>query len=569
MGKKRKRFEVEGPIIPNGQAAQLNQIIKAIYRYVSVGCTLLVVFLGINSYLMMVNAEQLESTMFLNQYRMGSKTLTSEVQSYAVTGQQQYYDAYLKELNEDRNRDIAWAGLQENDITADEWAMLEHIAELSNGLVPLEEEAIELASKGEMISAMEIVFGDEYEETIKTINAQTDSCIEAIQTRIEKKQATLNMAMLISMVIFVGSFVMIIKTIVKTMVFAQKELLQPIVKVSEQIEVLAQGNFDKEMDMYADETEVGRMVSSIMFMKENFSNMIFEISEVLGMMGQGNYTVEPVQEYVGEFVRIKESMKKIIADTRRTLGTIQEAAREIDSGSEQLSHAAVDLAEGCTTQAGQVSEVASMVNAMAKSMEEKAQDAQETVEISLQAEDMLASGNEKMQELKQAISEISKCSEEIRAIIGAIEDIANQTNLLSLNAAIEAARAGEAGKGFAVVAEQVKNLAEESAKAAGETTKLIQMTVDAVDKGIMIADEAAANMDMVLVGARESTGKMTQMAEALRQEANNMYRIDENVARVAEVVDNNSAASEETAAVSQEQTAQVTTMVQMMEQFQI
>lgn len=569
MGKKRKRFEVEGPIIPNGQAAQLNQIIKAIYRYVSVGCTLLIVFLGINSYLMMVNAEQLESTMFLNQYRMGSKTLTSEVQSYAVTGQQQYYDAYLKELNEDRNRDIAWAGLQENDITADEWAMLEHIAELSNGLVPLEEEAIELASKGEMISAMEIVFGDEYEETIKTINAQTDSCIEAIQTRIEKKQATLNMAMLISMVIFVGSFVMIIKTIVKTMLFAQKELLQPIVKVSEQMEVLAQGNFDKEMDMYADETEVGRMVSSIMFMKENFSNMIFEISEVLGMMGQGNYTVEPVQEYVGEFVRIKESMQKIIADTRRTLGTIQEAAREIDSGSEQLSHAAVDLAEGCTTQAGQVSEVASMVNAMAKSMEEKAQDAQETVEISLQAEDMLASGNEKMQELKQAISEISKCSEEIRAIIGAIEDIANQTNLLSLNAAIEAARAGEAGKGFAVVAEQVKNLAEESAKAAGETTKLIQMTVDAVDKGIMIADEAAANMDMVLVGARESTGKMTQMAEALRQEANNMYRIDENVARVAEVVDNNSAASEETAAVSQEQTAQVTTMVQMMEQFQI
>lgn len=569
MGKRRKRFEVEGPIIPNGQAAQLNKIIKTIYRYVSVGCTLLIIFLGINSYLMMVNAEQLESTMFLNQYRMGSKTLTSEVQSYAVTGQQQYYDAYLKELNEDRNRDIAWAGLQENDITADEWAMLEHIAELSNGLVPLEEEAIELASKGEMISAMEIVFGDEYEETIKTINAQTDSCIEAIQTRIEKKQATLNMAMLISMVIFVGSFVMIIKTIVKTMVFAQKELLQPIVKVSEQMEVLAQGNFDKEMDMYADETEVGRMVSSIMFMKENFSNMIFEISEVLGMMGQGNYTVEPVQEYVGEFVRIKESMKKIIADTRRTLGTIQEAAREIDSGSEQLSHAAVDLAEGCTTQAGQVSEVASMVNAMAKSMEEKAQDAQETVEISLQAEDMLASGNEKMQELKQAISEISKCSEEIRAIIGAIEDIANQTNLLSLNAAIEAARAGEAGKGFAVVAEQVKNLAEESAKAAGETTKLIQMTVDAVDKGIMIADEAAANMDMVLVGARESTGKMTQMAEALRQEANNMYRIDENVARVAEVVDNNSAASEETAAVSQEQTAQVTTMVQMMEQFQI
>lgn len=569
MGKKRKRFEVEGPIIPNGQAAQLNKIVKLIYRFVSIGTTLLLLFSGVNSYLTMVSAEQLESTMFLNQYRLGSKTLTSEVQSYAVTGQQQYYDAYLKELNEDKNRDIAWEGLKKNDITDEEWAMLNHIAEMSNGLVPLEEQAIELASKGDMVTAMTIVFGDEYEETIIAINEETDACINAIQNRMAKKQSTLNLVMFICLAVFVGSFVMIIKTIMKTIKFAQKDLLQPIVKVSEQMEVLAQGNFDKEIDMVPDETEVGKMVQSIMFMKENFSNMILEISEVLGMMGQGNYTVEPRQEYVGEFVRIKESMQKIISDTRRTLGTIQEAAREIDSGSEQLSHAAVDLAEGCTIQAGQVSEVASMVNVMAKSMEEKANEAKETVEISLQAEDMLLSGNAKMQELKEAISEISKCSEEIRAIIGAIEDIANQTNLLSLNAAIEAARAGEAGKGFAVVAEQVKNLAEESAKAAGETTKLIQMTVDAVDKGIMIADEAAANMDMVLEGAKESTGKMTQMAEALRQEANNMYRIDENVARVAEVVDNNSAASQETAAVSEEQTAQVTTMVQMMEQFQI
>ena len=159
-----------------------------------------------------------------------------------------------------------------------------------------------------------------------------------------------------------------------------------------------------------------------------------------------------------------------------------------------------------------------------------------------------------MQELKVAIGEISKCSEEIRSIIQVIEDIASQTNLLSLNASIEAARAGEAGRGFAVVAEQVKNLAEQSTEAAGETTKLIESTIDAVNKGIAIAEETEASMDM---------------AQALQAEVSSVQQIDENITHVAGIVDNNSASSQETAAVSEEQSAQVHTMLQLMHQFQI
>lgn len=559
----------EEPAYKNGQAAQLNKIVRDTYRVVGLGIILLVVFTIINITVSMANADQLESVLFLNQYRIGSKTLTSEVQSYTVTGNTLYYDNYFKELNEDKNRDIAWAGLQENDITDEEWAQLEQIASLSENLVPLEEEAMAYVQTGSLKTAMNLVFGEEYENTVQQINALTDECIENIQARISKKQSMLTIAMYISEILFVLSFIYIVKKVAGAINFSKKELLIPIVKVSDQMTELAQGRFDKEMDMYADESEVGKMVEAIAFMKQNFSNMIHEISDVLGQMGSGNYHVEVTQEYVGEFVQIKESLIKIVADMKQVLQTIKDTAAEVDGGSEQLAKAAMDLADGCTVQSTKVAEVAEMVNQMATSMEEKAQDAQDTVKISSQAGEQLMAGNAKMQELKIAINEISKCSEEISTIIATIEDISSQTNLLSLNASIEAARAGEAGRGFAVVAEQVKKLAEESAQAAGETTVLIEKTVETVEKGIAIADETVKNMEEVMAGAKASTEKMAQMADELREEANNMYNINENVSAVAEIVDNNSATSQETAAVSEEQTAQVATMVQMLAQFKI
>lgn len=574
MFKTKEKVETKGPseqeiLYPNGQMARMNKIVKSTNRVVLIGFILLIVFAGVNTTLMIENSEQLQNTMYLNQYRLGSKTLTSEVQSYAVTGDKTYYDNYMKELNTDKNRDIAWAGLQENNLTDEEWASLEQIASLSNGLVPLEEQAMEYAANGQNVEAMALVFGEEYESTVQQINQLTDDTITAIQSRMSARQSMMNMLMLGSFAAFIVAFVLTAKKVQVTISFSKEELLSPIVKVSGQMTELANGKFDVPLDMYADESEVGNMVTSIATMKKNFDNMITEISDVLGQMGEGKYNVQVTQEYVGEFVKIKESMLKIIADTKKTLNTIKDVAKEIDGGSEQLAQASVDLAEGCTTQAMQVKEVAERIDQMTKNVERNAEEAKEAVAISNNASSLLMEGNAKMQELKAAISEISKCSEEIGTIIATIEDIASQTNLLSLNASIEAARAGEAGKGFAVVAEQVKKLAEESTKAAGETTKLIETTIAAVDKGIAIADATAKNMDEVMVGAKATTDKMMQMAESLKEEANIMELIDESVAQVSSIVDNNSATSEETAAVSEEQSAQVTTMVQLMDQFEI
>ena len=384
-----------------------------------------------------------------------------------------------------------------------------------------------------------------------------------------RKTTIMSIVMYISMFLFIAAFIYIVRKIAVAINFSKKELLGPIVKVAEQMGYLAQGNFGVRMDLEEDESEVGKMVTAIRFMKKNMSEMIQEISSILGSMGEGDYRFTIEKEYVGEFVEIKESIIKIGEAMRETLHTMRDVADQIDAGSEQLACAAQDLAEGSTMQATQVSEVAEAIKSMAHRMSTNASAADESVEIASVAGRTLVTGNEKMQELKVAIGEISKCSEEIRTIINAIEDIAEQTNLLSLNAAIEAARAGEAGRGFAVVAEQVKNLAEESGRAAGKTTELIQMTIDAVDKGIAIADETAANMTEVMGSAMEATEKMGQIARMLDDEAVNMQEINETVSSVSSVVDNNSATSEETAAVSEEQKAQVETMVQMMARFNI
>lgn len=552
-----------------GQAAMLKKIVRDIYRIVCIGIAFLLAFIVMNLFLNSVSKKQVENTMYLDQYRIGSKTLTFAVRSYAVTGDIKYYNSYMKELNEDKNRDIAWDGLKANGLRDNEWAELEHIAEMSNGLVPLEEEAMELAAAGDTDGAVALVFGDTYEKTVKEITAATDTCINDIQVRMARSKRKLTIGMYMTMSIFLLSFATIVRKIATAMKFAREELLVPIVKVSEQMEELAQGHFVNKMDLQLDATEVGTMVGAILFMNDNFTKMIGEISAVLGKMADGNYKVELTENYVGEFVEIKNSLYKIIDSMKETLSSIQSAANQIDAGSEQLAQAATDLAQGCTDQAMKVSDVSGMIDAMSKSMEEHSNKAKNTAQISVDAGKLLGESDAKMQELKDAIGEISRRSEEIRSIIVTIEDIASQTNLLSLNASIEAARAGDAGRGFAVVAEQVKNLAEQSTQAAGETTKLIEDTVNAVDKGIAIADEAVINMSRVMDGAKEATNMMSDIADALRSESENIQKIDTDIASVSEIVNNNSAASQETAAISEEQSSQVQVMVQIMSKFEI
>ena len=553
----------------NSQAYRLKNIVMKSKGMVIVGGIFLLLLFSIMIITNRISSEQLEDTMYLNQYRLGSKALTAAVQAYSVTGDQQYYDAYMKELNEDKNRDIAWAGLEENDIKAEEWDKLNQIAGLSNGLVPLEEAAMSSVAGGEMQSAIDYVFGDQYGETIQQINAITDDAISTIQTRMERKKNILAFIEIVAALCFLVSFLVLVNQILYTTKYASKELLQPIINVSDQMTQLAAGDLHSEFHMQKDDSEVGRMVEAICYMKSSLTNIIGEITSILDQMGQGNYQVTIRQEYVGDYQLIRDAFNRITDEMKQTVTTIQEASGEINCGAGQLADAADKLATACTHQAGQVSVVAEHINELNTIIASNKKDAEEAVKISNLSASTLTAGNAKMEELKDAIQEISSSSEKISSIIGAIEDIATETNLLALNAAIEAARAGEAGKGFAVVAEQVKKLAEESSQAAGKTTQLIETTIAAVQNGTTIADEAAANMEDVVMSSTEVGERIRRIVEQFAREENSIGRINDNIAEIAGIVDNNSATSEETAAISEEQKSQAEAMVELIGRFKI
>lgn len=379
-----------------------------------------------------------------------------------------------------------------------------------------------------------------------------DDLDEAEQIYVTNANAAMN-KIVVNMIIFiVGWFVVLV--VFSTLLGSW--IIRPIRKVTVAAEGIAAGNFDVKLDVKA-RNEVGVLAESFKHtinQMQNYQGYIDEISDALAEVSKGNLNVQLQRQYVGQFAKIKTNMEQLLINLNNTLGGINDAADNVSRGAEQVSSGAQALAQGATEQASSIEELSANMNDISTKVDDTANMSKKALSLSNKVgEDMIAS-NGKMQEMSRAMEEIVERSNEISKIIKTIDDIAFQTNILSLNAAIEAARAGQAGKGFAVVADEVGNLAKKSQEAAQNTALLIEQTIEAVQKGGEISAETAQALESVSNGAKQITGLVEEISTASAEQAKGIKQVTEGIDQISSVVQTNAATAQQSAAASEEMT---------------
>ena len=345
--------------------------------------------------------------------------------------------------------------------------------------------------------------------------------------------------------------------------------LKPLKTISKAGKEVANGNFDVEIN-YPQQDEIGELSHSISEVIGRSKKIVFDLRDRLDAMAAGNFTENlESTEYVGDYAPLLESLKNIQTDMNKTLQEVHASSAQVLSSAEQVNTGAQSLSQGATEQASSIEELSANMQDISHSIQASTKIAKDAYSLQGEAGIAVIQSNEKMEEMRRAMDDITEKSNEISKIIKTIDDIAFQTNILSLNAAIEAARAGAAGKGFAVVADEVGNLAQKSAKAAQNTGLLIEETIEAVEKGARITEETAESLHSVSKSTDEVNVLIEKISTSSAKDLEGITSLNQGLQQISSVVQANSATAEQSAAASEELTGQANKMNELVERFQL
>ena len=351
-----------------------------------------------------------------------------------------------------------------------------------------------------------------------------------------------------------------------------KKVLETILVPLREVEAVAQeltdGNLHSTLEYHSDD-EIGRLAHSMRKSIRILGSYVDDIGRAMKMFAEGNFDVQPEVEWKGDFVGILNSFMLFEKSMAEVIKGIQHVSDEVSSAAEQVAASSNDLADGATNQAAVVEELTATVEGVSEQVEKNSKSAKEISGRVDKLGNAILESNGKMKDMVDSMNEINGASKEIDKIIATINEIAAQTNLLALNASIEAARAGEAGKGFAVVANQVNVLADQSAQAAKESATLIETSVKAVEKGMVIAGQTASQLQEVAENSQIITKEVTNIADTLETQATEIKQINDGIEQINDVVQTNSATSEECAASSQEMSSEAENLREMIQKFKI
>ena len=375
---------------------------------------------------------------------------------------------------------------------------------------------------------------------------------------------TLSVVTLIFIIIIAVIIIVSILVSSKMGVSIAKGISKPLVALENRLSTFAQGNLHDPFPEVKSNDEVASIAATSTEMAETLNAVITDVGVLMEGMANGDYTIqsEHSDKYVGDFEQLLTAMRGMRDAMVHTIQMIGEASSQVSAGSMNLAESSQSMAEGATEQAGAVQQLQATITDITSNIEQSAAYDQ-AKQYAAEAEDSSA----EMKAMVDAMARIDETSKKIGNIISEIEDIASQTNLLSLNASIEAARAGEAGRGFAVVADQIRQLAEQTTKSAVDTRDLIEGALQEIAEGNTAADHAAESIGNVVNGIQQIAESSKHISDVAKTQANAMDQAEQGVNQISEVVQSNSASAEETSATSQELSAQATSLDELVGKF--
>ncbi len=454
---------------------------------------------------------------------------------------QEAVDRYTASVDPDETEDIGYI----NAVTS-RW----------NEYLTVHNRMIDAANKGDYDAAMEILDNEAmtaYNAMTKALDTLTDYNSTGAYEAGEDSALLYRVSVGISIVLVV----MVITFGLMVAAAVAKSIHRPVEEIKNAAVKMAQGNLDIQLD-YNSQDELGVLSAQMKELVRKLKAIIDDENAFLAKLAASDYTVESVcpGEYTGGFYPLLVSFNKIADKMNENFYQIGTSAEQVSNGAEQVANGAQALAQGSTEQASSVEELSSSINSISQQVNTNAEVARTASLKANEVGEGMQVSNKKMEEMMEAMTDISGSSREIGKIIKTIEDIAFQTNILALNAAVEAARAGAAGKGFAVVANEVRNLASKSAEASQNTSALIERSIKAVENGTRIADETAKSLLQAVEGAKEATRIINQISEASEHQAKAINQVTIGIEQISSVVQSNSATSEQSAAASEELSSQ-------------
>ena len=414
------------------------------------------------------------------------------------------------------------------------------------------DEILQLSREGKQQEASKLMTGEVY-EAYKSFSKKLTILRDKFQVELDQAKTMANVCTVIIFIVIVAAGLAI--AVVTTMIgkIITNSITEPVKQIDAAVASLRKGELSNvEMLTYESEDELGDTIRNLKEAMGILADYVSEISVEVKAIAQGDLTRngDDITDFLGDFSELKTSLLYILKRFNSTLTEISNLAEQVSSNSSEVENASKSLADGATEQAGVIEELNATIDTVVDMAEDTAKETQNASARVKASANKANEEKEKMNELLTEMEHITEISKEIGNIITDIEDIASQTNLLSLNASIEAARAGEAGKGFAVVADQIGKLAADSAKSAVNTRDLIDKTLVEIEKGNTITRTTADAFNQIIADMESFAELAENTMEKANSQAESLEQIGQGIEQLSGVVQGNAASSEENTAIS-------------------